>query len=281
MSGPVLLVILLFAFFLPLRAQKIAVIVPEKNESAQKFAGKLEAALSLKFKILDSSMSETAFRSVAVENIFNLTTEEAKTVGARVGCDYFLLLKPQEQRRTSLSRSEYYEAFTFVYAVSTRTGRLVFWKIQKFEAFKQNDATRLLLASTTELGTEITEKLKAVSSAELNERASSKFEEVPPENSVESKNFRPPLPFKRIKPPYTKLADFYRIAATVDILVDINENGVVVRTEIARWAGFGLDEVVDETVRQMKWRAAERNGKFIPMRVLLRYNFKKIDKEES
>ena len=40
-----------------------------------------------------------------------------------------------------------------------------------------------------------------------------------------------------------------------------------------------LDESVDKTVRAMNWRPAERNGKSLPMRFLVRYNFKKIDKE--
>lgn len=265
----------------PLFAQKVAVIVPEKSETAQNFADKLEASLSSKFKVLDASMSETAFRSVAVEGVFNQTTDEAKTIGAAVGCDYFLLVKAQDQRRVSLAKGEYFESFAPIYVVSARTGRLVFWKMQTFEAVKQSDANKLLLASTDELAKEIADKLKRVSSAELNEKVSAKIEEVPPENSPESKDFRPPLPFKRIKPPYTRLADLYRVAATVDILVDVDEKGAVIRTEVVRWAGFGLDEAVDATVRQMNWRGAERKGKFIPMRVLLRYNFKKIEKEES
>ena len=81
-------------------------------------------------------------------------------------------------------------------------------------------------------------------------------------------------------PPYTALANLYRVTATVDIEVDFDESGVVSHTEIVRWAGFGLDEAVAETVRKMNWRPALKNGKAIPIRVLLRYNFKKIEKEE-
>ena len=256
-------------------------IVPEKSETAERFAEKLEASLSSQFKVLDASMSETAFRSVAVENVFNQTADEAKTIGAAIGCDYFLLVKAQDQRRVSLAKGEYFESFAPVFVVSARTGRLIFWKMQTFEAVRQNDANKLLLTSTDELAKEIAVKLKNVSMAELNEKVPANIAEVPPENSPQSKDFRPPLPFKRIKPPYTKLADLYRVAATVDILVDVDEKGAIIRTEVVRWAGFGLDEAVDETVRQMNWRGAERNGKFIPMRVLLRYNFKKIEKEEE
>ena len=276
------LIVVSFFFFASIAyAQKVAVIVPEKSETAERFAEKLEASLSSQFKVLDASMSETAFRSVAVENVFNQTADEAKTIGAAIGCDYFLLVKAQDQRRVSLAKGEYFESFAPVFVVSARTGRLIFWKMQTFEAVRQNDANKLLLTSTDELAKEIAVKLKNVSMAELNEKVPANIAEVPPENSPQSKDFRPPLPFKRIKPPYTKLADLYRVAATVDILVDVDEKGAIIRTEVVRWAGFGLDEAVDETVRQMNWRGAERNGKFIPMRVLLRYNFKKIEKEEE
>ena len=104
---------------------------------------------------------------------------------------------------------------------------------------------------------------------------------MPTENSPEAKNFRPPLPYKRIKPPYTRTAYLYSVEATVDVEIDVDETGKISRAEIVRWAGFGLDESVRETIRRMNWKAADRNGKSLPMRVLLRYNFKKIEPDDE
>jgi len=59
----------------------------------------------------------------------------------------------------------------------------------------------------------------------------------------------------------------------------VDENGRILDTEIVRWAGFSLDEAVDKTIRQMNWKPADRNGKTLPMRVLLRYNFRKIEEQ--
>lgn len=271
-----------FIFLLSLTsaAQKISVLVPEKNEQSQNFAEKLETALSEKLKILDSSMSETAFRSVKVENPFNLYKTEAKLIGAVIGCDYFLLVKSQTLRRASLSKPDYYESYAVVYVVSSRSGRLIFWKLDSFEAEKETEAGKLLFASVGNLSNEIAKRLKITEEEELNEKAAPKIAELPEENSPEAKNFRPPLPFKRVKPEYTPTADLYRVEATIDILVDVDADGKILRTEIVRWAGYGLDESVTETVRKMQWRAAERAGKFLPMRVLLRYNFRKIEAEE-
>ena len=62
------------------------------------------------------------------------------------------------------------------------------------------------------------------------------------------------------------------------LFVDLDEKGEVTRVEIARWAGFGLDEATIETVRQLHFFPAMRNGTPIPLRVLLRYNFRKPPK---
>jgi len=264
----------------PVYAQKIAVLVPEKTVQSERFAKKFHSSLSVEFNVLNESLSETAFRSNAFENPFNLSTEEAKNVGEAIGCGYFLLVKSATLRRSSFQKEEFYESFAAVYVVSSRTGRLAVWKLQTFEAAKPEKAEKLLLDSTDNLASEIFDKLKIVTKSEISEKTNRKIEEVPDENTAEAKNLRPPLPYKRFKPEYTRLAYIYDVTATIDITVDLDENGAIQRTEVVRWAGFDLDESVTETVRRMNWRAATRNGKTLPMRVLLRYNFKKIEKEE-
>ncbi len=261
-------------------AQKIAVIAPEKKGQSEEFAEKLSESLSKKVKVLDSSLSETAFRSADFEKPFNLTTVEAKTTAAAIGCDYFLLVKTENLRRASLTKAENYESYAAVFAVSSRTGRLIFWKVQRAEAETSAKADRELFASTDDLATEIFEKLNAVGKAESAEKPLSKIAELPDENSAEAKNLRPPLPYLRIKPEYTSTAYLYGIEATVDIEIEVSETGKILKTEIVRWAGYGLDESVTETILKMQWRPADRNGKTLPLRVLLRYNFKKIEKEE-
>jgi len=263
-----------------LAQQKIAVIVPEKTSPSQTFTQKLENSLSDNFKILDDSLSEAAFASIKYENPFNLSLKEAKNLGAAIGCDYFLLLKIQTARRYSFEKKEFYESFAAVYLVSSRSGQLVLWKLVSFEAENSQNAEKKLFDAAKDLSAEISEKLKVSAKEKSNEKDAENFERLPDENAPEAKVFRPPLPYKRIRPEYTKIANLYSIEATVDVEADIDENGNIARTEIVRWAGFGLDESVVETVRRMNWRAAERSGKTLPMRVLLRYNFKKIDDEK-
>ncbi len=276
------LIFLLFSSCAIVLAQtKIAVIVPDKTAQSKNFAEKLEDSLAVSnAKILDDDLSAAAFSSQTYENSFNLTVAEAKNIGAAIGCDYFLLVKAENLRRNSLSKGEFYESYAVVFTVSARTGRLVLWKLNSFEAEKPENAKKKLFDSINTLATEISGKLKTVASDEFNEKPAPKLEELPVADSPEAKNFRPPLPYKRFRPEYTALANLYRVEATIDVEIDVDETGKILKIETVRWAGFGLDEAVAENVRRMNWRPASRDGKALPIRVLLRYNFKKVEKEE-
>ncbi|HEX8887957.1 MAG TPA: energy transducer TonB, partial [Pyrinomonadaceae bacterium] len=86
---------------------------------------------------------------------------------------------------------------------------------------------------------------------------------------------RLPQPYRRLRPAYPEEAARADAEATVDVQVELDSEGEVAKIEVVRWAGFGLDEATINTVRQMHFRPAMRDGTPIPMRVLLRYNFRK------
>jgi TonB family protein len=95
----------------------------------------------------------------------------------------------------------------------------------------------------------------------------------PPHDTGEQ--VRPPRPYRRIKPPYPDTAARLEIEAIVDALVEIDARGEVGHVQIQRWAGYGLDESVITTIKQMHFFPAMRDSNPIPLRVLLRYNFRK------
>lgn len=256
-------------------AQRIAVITPEKNLHTEKVA----AQFAEKFKTIDADLVETAVKSQTISNIYNLSTEEAKILANAIGCDFFIILKAENLRRTSFAKPVYFESYAAVYLVSARTGRLVLWKLKSYESETVMSADVQLFSSIPTLTDELNSQIKNTIQTEFSETAPPNLEELPEENSPAAKNFKSPLPFKRIVPPYKRFANLYGIAATVDAVVDLDETGKITRLEITRWAGYDLDESVKETIKTMNWRAASRDGKNLPIRVLLRYNFKKIEKE--
>jgi TonB family protein len=247
-------------------AQKLAIITPEKSLISEK----ITSELSDKLNSLDPDLVKSAFQSTTYENIFNLTTSEAKIIGAAIGCDYFILLKSETLRRNSFEKGEYFESYAVIYVVNSKNGHLIFWKIYSFEDKKSEISEQKLIGGINSITSDIKNNLK-----------DEKFEKPSiAEFTEDDKLLRSPLPYKRIKPVYTTLANLYSITATVDIEVDLNEKGEITRTEIVRWAGFGLDESVIETVKKMNWRPALKDGKALPIRVLLRYNFRKVENLE-
>ena len=265
-----------FTLNLPLAAQRIAILTPDKTESSRTFADALAEKTSL--RVLDNDLGESAFRSVSISNPFNLTRDEAKLIGAAIGCDYFIVTRSATQRRSSFQRKEYYEAFAAIHLFSSRSGRIVLWRMPRFEAAKFDAAARALEISVPTVAAEIDAAILKASKTEIDEPPLPAMEEPPDAASPLAKGFRAPIPFRRIKPEYTEIAALFDVAATVEVTVDLDAAGTILRTEITRSAGYGLDESVEKAVRTMNWLAASRDGKALAMRFLLRYNFKKVDK---
>jgi len=110
----------------------------------------------------------------------------------------------------------------------------------------------------------------------LTASAEAVIEEAPEdEKAAEVQGIRTPRPYRRLRPEYPQTAARADAEATVDVVVDVAADGEVGDVQIVRWAGFGLDESTIATVRQLHFFPAMKNGTPIPMRVLLRYNFRK------
>lgn len=274
-------VCLLIALFLftcapSVNAQTVGVLSPDAG-AIQGFSSTLSDELAGHLDVLDRSLVEAAFNAVKHSDPYNMTSDEAKIAGSAIGCDFLVLIKTGNQRRTSFERPEYYESFAVVYVVSSRTGRLVSWTLRNVEERSQADADSKLLATIPVIARDLATTIKEAKRSEFLESRPTNIAEPPTPGTPEAKGFIAPIPYRRIKPDYTTTAFLYNVTATVEILVDLDAAGTITRTELVRWAGYGLDESVEKAVRTMNWRPAERNKKTLPMRVLLRYNFKKTD----
>ena len=249
---------------------------------------KLLASLKIKgttLALLDRGMSAAAARGVGYAGSLNLTLAEARALGAAVGCDFYLTGDAQTVRRSSSARPVYFEAYASVFVVSSRTGRLVMWERPAAEADTAEEAEASLL---TALASSVRLYAGAVAiEAEREERERFTTDEgetaavidlSTDEGAASNKDLREPAPYRRLRPAYTDAASRAEVEATVDALVEIGADGEVAGVRVVRWAGFGLDEEVVATVRRMHFRPAQREGEPVPVRVLLRYNFRKPPK---
>jgi TonB family protein len=233
--------------------------------------------------LLDQDQSRAAAKGIGYNGSLNLALTEARDLGAVLGSEFYILIEAQTLRRSHSERPAYYESYASIFVVSARTGRLIHWTRPSFEATEKKESEKGLLRKTTEpeIRHHMTLAMRRAVEDERQQREASTepisiieaFEDGA--ESLEENGLRLPRPFRRLRPEYPPSAASADAEATVDVLADIDANGKVVRVEITRWAGFGLDDVTAQTVRQLDFFPAHQNGKPVPIRVLLRYNFRK------
>ena len=238
------------------------------------------------FTLIDSDLARAAARGIGFQGSTNLTVQEARDLGAAIGCDFYFLGGAQTVRRLPSNGPAYFDSYASIFLVSARTGRLILWERPLVRRDSADDAEKQLLqnSSSEEVRHRYVDAIRRALEDERAGRASA-VDAPPPVIEMMSdgdddkdKNMRAPQPYRRVNPPYSQAAALAEVEAIVDVLADIDARGEVTRIDIARWAGYGLDQSVIDTVKQMHFFPAMRDGRSVPMRVLLRYNFRKPPK---
>ena len=235
------------------------------------------------FEIVDPDLAIAAAHGAGFDGSLNMTLTEARDLGAAIGCDFFIVGNAQTIRRSPSSGEIYYESYASIFLVSAHTGKLTSWERPEFKRAMPNEAEQALLAAlaSDETSHRYTIAIRRAQEDEHAEHArviEATTPVIAPMSDDEADDNSPtraPRPYRRLKPPYPESASRAEVEATVDVLVDIDARGEVRSIEVSRWAGYGLEQSVIDTVKQMHFFPAMRDGVAIPMRVLLRYNFRK------
>lgn len=239
--------------------------------------------------LVDREESRAAALGAGYAGSLNMTLQEARDLGGAIGSDFYITGDAQTLRRSSSEKPTYYEAYASVFIVSARTGKLIMWDRPSFEASSPDEAEKSLLKALSERAGVYANAIKGAQDAERSEHAERLeriaaaavpvIEDAPDdEAAAEREGLRLPQPYRRLRPAYPETASRAEAEATVDVQLEIDTEGEVTRASIVRWAGFGLDEAALGVVRQLHFRPARRNGVAVPMRVLLRYNFRRPPK---
>lgn len=276
------------------RSTRLAVLDFGKEPTGLRAAAVIRESLNVKdepreFTVIDRDQASAAARGAGFEGSLNLTIQAARNLGATMDCDFFIIGEAQTLRRSPSTKPAYYEAYATLFLVSARTGRLVLWEMPMAQSETPTAAEKALLTilSSAETRQRYFDAMRRAQETERAERITAVesgaqiIEVMSDDNGDTNQEVRAPRPFRRVKPPYPESAARAEVEATVDVLVDIDARGEVGRVEIARWAGYGLDQSVIDTVKQLHFFPAMRDRVAIPIRVLLRYNFRKPPPEKS
>jgi len=255
---------------------------PIAKQAADRLRNKLRATGDV--TIGDPDLSRAAAKGIGYTGSLNLTVTEARDLGAALATEFYILGDAQTLRRSSFETPVYFESYCTIFLVSARTGRLLLWERPSFadaEATKaearlsqylSDDAQSRRLIAVIKKSHDDERMQRTV----LTASAEAVIEEAPEdEKAAEAQGLRAPRPYRRLRPEYPQTAARAEAEATVDVVVDVGADGEVGEVQIVRWAGFGLDESTVATVRQLHFFPAMKNGTPIPMRVMLRYNFRK------
>ncbi|HEY5885384.1 MAG TPA: energy transducer TonB [Pyrinomonadaceae bacterium] len=268
--------------------RRLAVAVLDFGETvtgrlaSQKIAENLKSDRRL--SVQDQDLARAAARGAGYAGSINLSLEDGRHLGSVLGSDFFVVGDAQTLRRSPSTGPVYFESYASLFLVSSRTGRLITWVRPAFEAATAAAAELNLMAqlSSADMKNQFTQLIGQANRIEREQRELSHTAAVPvideapdDEKIAEAEGLRLPRPYRRFTPAYPESAAKAEVEATVDVLVDLDKEGEVTRVEIARWAGFGLDESTIETVKRLHFFPAKRNGVSVPLRVLLRYNFRK------
>jgi TonB family protein len=275
---------------------RVRVAVLDFGESATgvRAAGKVREAFTLDklavdsgVVVIDRNLAIAAALGNGYQGSLNLTTESARDLGAAIGCDFFIIGDADTAKRSPSTGDDYYESYAAIFIVSARTGRLVSWRRPVERRDTPAEAEKALL-KTLLSGEPIQYRVLILRAFEDEAAERSAAVESPPatievmsDDDNGKGDTRAPRPYRRVKPPYPEAAAQAEVEATVDVSVDIDARGEISRYEIARWAGYGLDQSVIDTVKQMHFFPAMREGVAIPMRVLLRYNFRRTTPDRA
>src|SRR5437588_7388210 len=265
------------------RSARVAVLDFGNSAFGRQTADDLYAALSSEkeLSLLDRELSRTAARGAGYSGSLNMTLAEARDLGAAIGCDFYVTGNAETLRRSASNRPVYYESYAAVFLVSARSGSLLRWERPAIEASTLEGAEKPLRANLSKLTEWVIEGALQAMQNERDERARALevtapvIEEAPDEDNSAATALQTPRPYRRLRPAYPESAARAEAEATVDALADIDERGEVGQVRIVRWGGFGLDEATKDTVQHLHFYPAMRNGQPVPLRVLLRYNFRK------
>jgi TonB family protein len=256
--------------------------MPVAKQATETLSNRLRATQEV--VVADADLSRAAAKGIGYDGSLNLAVNQARDLGAALATEFYFVGDAQTLRRSSFEKPVYYEAYCSIFLVSARTGRLLFWERPSFE---NAEATRAEVALSQYISDDsFSRRLVAVMKksheddrmqrAVLAVTPVALIEEAPDdEKTAEVQGIRVPRPYRRLRPEYPPSAARAEAEATVDVAVDVGADGEVSEIQIVRWAGFGLDEATVATVRQLHFFPAMKNGAPIPMRVLLRYNFRK------
>jgi len=253
------------------------------GDQGKEFSGILREAVKMpdnEFELLDDDLTRTAAKGAGYAGSLNFSRDEARAFGQSLGCDFYVLGKTLVTKRLIAAGEEkfYFEALAGLFFVEARTGKLILFSFESAKSPAENQAKEQLKQVLKQSWPKYAGAI--ITARKLQIAAIVNMQPIAPPIAVLTDDLiatgtEQPFFFQRIKPDYTEQADLANIAATVELEAVFHADGTVGEVEVVKWAGFGLDESAVATVKKLRFKSAERDGKSLTLKGLIRYNFRR------
>jgi TonB family protein len=248
-----------------------------------RFEDALESALKrdARVALIDRSQSQPALKGVGYSGSINMTRDEARGLGAAIGCDFFIIGKKDVSTRSRTKGESHEEALAGVMIVDGRTGVLARFDFLSEKAATKEAALAAVMKAIEARAQSYVDRMNECraereATNRSNATGSERIEDLPDAETASGAGFKPPEFSNRVKPEYAEPAERADISATVEAVAVFRMNGEVGEVQVIRWAGFGLDESAERAIRSLKFKPATRDGKPISVRATVRYNFRRL-----
>jgi TonB family protein len=260
-------------------APRIAVIDIQGDGGA--LAGVLHSVAE-NFETVDADQVRAALRGAGYADnppgYMNPSLDDARALGAAVGCDYYFAGRVAVARRLGAKDEHYFEAVAALYLVEARSGRLVMFDYARIVDTREDIARSSLIKLVEERKPRFIEAVHTATARRMESAAE------PPvaldaveilDGETAARGLTAPVFYQRLKPGYTEEAQSVELQAVVELAAVFGADAKVHDVEVLRWAGFGLDESAISTVRKLRFKPAERDGRALSVRALVRYTFRR------
>jgi len=261
------------------RPIRIALIGFSNSAAGLALDGALDGALRRDSRavMIEPSIIKPALAGVGYDGSINMSTDEARRLGAAIGCDFFLIGTMDALTRSERARESHEEAVGGLMMVDGRTGALAaFDFIQEKAASREVAVEQARQTLASRAAQYIDRMLEHRARLETRARAGGDSEPVEDIPETASPRFTPPNFLNRIKPEYPAEADRANAGGTVEAMAVFRANGAVGEITVTRWAGFGMEESAIRAIRELKFKPATLDDKPVSVRALVRYNFRRL-----
>jgi TonB family protein len=263
----------------PIRLAVVELVGDERGETASLLRSLARQSQSPSFELIDEELVRSAARGAGYAGSLNLSRDEARALGQSLGCDFYLLGKVLLTRRAASGEQFYFESLLGLFVVEARTGALALFAFDRAPSGGEAEARARLEELVKRAWKRSADAIVSARERRLAEIGNFAPARAPLievfSDEAAAPGVEQPVFYQRLKPAYTEEADLAGVTATVELEAVFGEDGKVGEVEITRWAGFGLDESALSTVRQLRFKPAEREGKRVTIRGLVRYNFRR------